>query len=298
MPNNYPSTSPQTRDEYNLDGESTQATDSTYAPPHTPYAEGSTIYETFDYPAASYLKHQTVGGQGFSDGWDGPSGKSFRMTGTNKGLFYGQGSDEVHLGSGRSTDIGLLDYGTRHLWFESDVENNRTFTNPISSTSFYCTMLIRAYDTAAYDPDTNPNPGTGAAERVQFRVQFTDGVNGTGNVRLNVGVDQGDLFVSGSTAGYSEGTVLADSLVDAKTYLLAMKRTATHAYASLIEADGKSSTLKSEPTWSISHSTATGVDFESIELFGNNTDPSSYRGLRVDEIRIADNWLDSVKGLV
>ena len=241
-------------------------------------AAGVTLYDSFDYPGGAYLKHQPD--------WDGPSGQSWRLTGTGKSLFFNQG-----------TGLGLVTDGSKHIWCESQVQNYRNLDTTISAQTTYCTMLVRAYDTAPYDPDVNPNPGTGGVERVKFRIQFYSGTDASGNMRMNIGIDQGTLFASAATSGYGVGDTQAGAFEDDKTYLLAMKRTATHVYASLIEADGDPTTLVSEPNWQVTDSGSTGVTFQSISLFGNNTDPDNDRGIRVDELRIADNWEDVVAGL-
>ena len=116
-------------------------------------------------------------------------------------------------------------------------------------------------------------------------------------MRLNAGISQGTLFVSAISQGYGVGDTRSGLFEDDKTYLLAMKRTGSAVYASLIEADGDPTTLDSEPTWQVTQSGTTGVNFQSINLFGNNTDADNDRGIRVDELRIADNWADAVKGL-
>ena len=241
-------------------------------------AAGVTLYDSFNYTSEGYLKHQA--------NWDGPSGQSWRITGTDKSLFFDQG-----------TGTGLVTDGSKHIWCEDQVENYRNLDTAISASTTYCTMLVRAYDTAPYDPDTNPNPGTGGVERVKFRIQFYSGTDAGGSMRLNVGITQGTLFVSATSQGYGVGDTRSGLFEDDKTYLLVMKRTSSNVYASLIEADGDPSTLDSEPTWQVTEGGLTGVTFESIQLFGNNTDPNNDRGIRVDELRIADNWADVVAGL-
>ena len=253
-----------------------------------PSAATDTVYDTFNYTAGGYLKHNSpeVSGQNWSGGWDGPSGQSWRITGTGQSLFFNQG-----------TGLGLATDGTAHIWCEDQVENYRNLDTAISASTTYCTMLVRPYDTAPYDPDTNPNPGTGGVERVKFRIEFYSGTDASGNMRLNAGIDQGTLFVGAITSGYGIGDTQAGAFEDGKTYLLAMKRTGIYVYASLIEADGDPTTLDSEPTWQVTQAGTTGVNFQSIKLFGNNTDPNNDRGIRVDELRIADNWADAVAGL-
>jgi hypothetical protein len=249
-------------------------------------AASGAIYDSFDYPSGGYLKHQSTGGQNWknSGGWDGTSGESWRITGTGKSLFYGQGSG-----------LGLVIDNTNHIWCESQVDNYRDFLSPISTSSTYCTMLVRAYDSRPYDPS---NTGT-AADVVKFRIEFYDGTDATGNMRMNVGINQGTLFANTNSTGYapSGSATSAGAFEDDKTYLLAMKRTGSGVFASLIEADGNPATLDSEPTWQINDAGLTGVNFQSMRLFGNNTDPSNFRGIRVDELRIADSWEDAVEGI-
>lgn len=249
-----------------------------------PSAATDTVYDTFSYTGGGYLKHNSpeVSGQNWDGGWDGPAGESWRISGTGQSLFFNQGT-----GTGLATD------GTAHIWCEDQVENYRNLDTAISASTTYCTMLVRAYDSRPYDPD---NTGT-AADVVKFRIQFYDGTDASGNMRLNAGITQGTLFVGASSSGYGVGDTQSGLFEDDKTYLLAMKRTGSAVYASLIEADGDPTTFDSEPTWQVTEVGATGVSFQSINLFGNNTDPDNNRGIRVDELRIADNWADAVAGL-
>jgi hypothetical protein len=252
----------------------------------TSSAAADVIYDSFNYPSGGYLKHQSTGGQNWKDsgGWDGTSGESWRISGTGKSLFYGQGSG-----------LGLVIDNTKHIWCESQVDNYRDFFSPIAASSTYCTMLVRAYDSRPYDPD---NTGT-AADVLKFRIEFYDGTDATGNMRMNVGINQGTLFANTNSTGYapSGSATSAGAFEDDKTYLLAMKRTGSDVFASLIEADGNPATLDSEPTWQINDAGLTGVNFQSMRLFGDNTDPSNFRGIRVDELRIADSWEDAVEGI-
>lgn len=258
------------------------------APIHIPYAASGVVYDSFSYPSGGYLKHQTTGGQNWKDsgGWDGTSGQSWRITGTGRGLFYNQGMG-----------LGLVADGTKHIWCESQVDNYRAFFSPIAASTTYCTMLVRAYDSRPYDPDST---GGTAADVVRFRIEFWTGTDATGNMRMNVGINQGTLFANTNSTGYAPlgSAKSAGAFEDDKTYLLAMKRTGTDVFASLIEADGKPDTIDSEPTWQINDAGSTGVNFQSMRLFGNNTDPNNYRGIRVDELRIADNWSDAVDGII
>jgi len=247
-----------------------------------PSAATDTVYDTFQYTAGGYLKHNSpeVSGQNWSGGWAGPSGESWRISGTGQSLFFNQGT-----GTGLATDA------TGHIWCEDQVENYRNLDTAISASTTYCTMLVRAYD-------SRPSGSAGtAADVVKFRIQFYSGTGASGNMRLNAGISQGTLFVSAISSGYGVGDTRTGLFEDDKTYLLAMKRTGSAVYASLIEADGDPTTLDSEPTWQVTEVGTTGVNFQSINLFGNNTDPANDRGIRVDELRIADNWADAVKGL-
>jgi len=241
-----------------------------------PFATSGTIYDDFDYASGIYLYNATDGGQGFNNAWYGAEGSTanWRMTGTGRSLFFDQLS---------TSEYGLISDGSGHIWCEYSCQNGRDFSSSLPASSTYCTMLVRGYD--------------GGASVAQMRIEFYSSTGATGNMRLNAGIDQGTLFVSPSVKGYSKGTTLPNAFQDGKTYLLAMKRTSSAVYASLIEADGDPSTLLSEPTWQIASSGTTGVSFQSIKLLGNNTNPNTGAGIRVDEIRIADSWEDAVDGI-
>jgi len=242
-----------------------------------PFATSGTIYDDFDYASGIYLYNATDGGQGFSGVWGGEEGSSanWRMTGTGRSLYFDQNST--------SNTYGLISDGSGHIWCEYSCYNLRNFTSSLPASSTYCTMLVRGYD--------------GGASVAQMRIEFYSSTGAIGNMRLNAGIDQGTLFVSHIDKGYSQGTTLPNALQDEKTYLLAMKRTSSAVYASLIEADGDPNTLLSEPDWQITSSGTTGVSFQSIKLLGNNTNPNTGAGIRVDEIRIADSWEDAVDGM-
>jgi hypothetical protein len=74
----------------------------------------------------------------------------------------------------------------------------------------------------------------------QMRLEFYEGKGAERTMRANVGIDGHRLFVSGSTTGYSPetGAGIDNVFEDETTYLLVMKRTATHVFAALIKADG------------------------------------------------------------
>lgn len=56
-------------------------------------------------------------------------------------------------------------------------------------------------------------------------------------------------------------------------------------------------TLAAEPAWQVRDDVATGVTFRSIRLLTNSTDANMGKGIRIDELRVANTWSDAVYGM-
>ena len=236
----------------------------------------SIAYADFDYGGGVSMTTTTENnGAGWTAAWASTGVSGLAASGTGKSLYFGQG------------DNGLIVDGSTHVWSESSKGNVRDFTTPLpTSGGVYCTALVRAY--------TNPAGEGGAAAAVQMRIQLHDAVAAGGNMRANVGIDQGTLFADGNTASYGAGDTLASAFADDTTYLLAMKRDGAKVYAALIPADGDPSTLAAEPVWQVEDAVATGVTFKSLRLLTSST---TGKGIRIDEIRVANTWDAAVYGL-
>ena len=231
-------------------------------------------HEEFDYGGGVNLTLETANnGTGWTAAWATTGVNGLVTSGTNKSLDFNQLP-------------GLVTDGSTHVWSESSKGNERDFTTAVdvATQDFYFTALVRAYG--------------GGASVAQMRANFYDGPGASGNMRANIGIDQGTLFADGNTAGYGVGDTLAAAFADDTTYLLAMKRTAGSVFGALIPADGLASTLAAEPTWQVQDDVATGVDLISIRLLTNSTNPNSGSGgIRIDEIRVATDWDSAVAGL-
>ena len=228
-------------------------------------------YEDFNYGGGVNLTTETTnGGTGWTAAWasTGPSG--LVTSGTGQSLWFDQSP-------------ALTADGSTHVFSDSNRGNERDWNAAVDlgTQSFYFTALIHVFS---------------GASTVDMRAEFYDGAGATGNMRGNVGITNGDLYTHVSAPGYAPGGGGVDAGVVTvnTTYLLAMKRTTSGISASLITADGMSSTLTSEPTWQVTDSGATGVDFRSIRLIANGTDG----GIRYDELRLATDWDSAVDGLV
>ncbi|MGB1128446.1 MAG: hypothetical protein ACPG4K_00250 [Haloferula sp.] len=230
------------------------------------------VYEPFDYAGGVNLTTSTDNnGTGWTDAWATTGVSGFVTSGTGKSLWFGQSPD-------------LITEGTTHIWSESSKGNERDFMTPLpASGDVYLTALVRAYG--------------GGASVAQLRAELHDGVGATGNMRANVGIDQGTLFVDGNTSGYGVGQTLGSAFAADTTYLLAMKRTGASVFAALIPADGNPATLAAEPVWQLQDNVATGVTFRSIRLLTNSTDANKGKGIRIDELRVANTWDAAVYGM-
>ncbi len=234
-------------------------------------------YEGFDYAGGQSLTAVTEnGGTGWAAAWEqGVTGvPGIPVSGTGMSLNFSQSPV-------------LINDGSSHIFATGNTANKRDLATGVNmgSSTLYATMLIRSF----IDDDQS---GGGSL----MRLEFFDGAGATGNMRGNVGIDNGALFVSAASGGFSpaSGDSLSDAFQDETTYLLAMKRTGSGISASLIEADGDLSTLEPEPTsWQVNHDGLTGVTFNSLRLIMNGTDT----GLRADELRVATSWDDAVAGM-
>ncbi|NNC89449.1 MAG: PEP-CTERM sorting domain-containing protein [Akkermansiaceae bacterium] len=229
-------------------------------------------YEDFDYGSGVNLTTETANnGSGWTAAWatTGPSGLT--TSGTGQSLWFGQNPP-------------LITDGSTHVISSTNRGNERDWntTVDLATENLYFTALVHVFSGASV---------------VDMRAEFWDGAGASGNMRGNVGITDGDLYVHASTGGYNPagGDSAAGVLAGNTTYLLAMKRTTSGISASLITADGNSSTFASEPgVWQVNDPGASGVDLTSIRLIANGTDG----GIRLDELRIATDWDSAVSGLV
>ncbi len=228
-------------------------------------------YEDFSYDGNVNLTLETNNnGVGWTAAWATTGVSGLMTSGTGQSLLFNQSPD-------------LFADGSTHVWSESSRGNERDFTTPvdIAPDTLYFTTLVRTYG--------------GGNSTADLRFEFYVGAGATSYMRANVGISDGHLFVDGNTSGYLVGTVSDNVIADATTYLLAMKRTSTAIYAALIEADGNSSTLASEPDWQVMDAVATGVAFQSLRFLSNGDGGGA--GIRVDELRIATDWSSAVSSI-
>ena len=231
-------------------------------------------YEGFDYGAGVNLTTETANnGTGWTAAWATTGVSGLTTSGSGQSLYFDQSPS-------------LTVDGSTHVFSESSKGNERDFTTTVdlATETFYFTALVRDYE--------------GGAGVAQMRANFFDGAGATGNMRANIGIDGGTLFVDGNTAGYGVGVTQADAFVTNTTYLLAMKRTGSSIFGALILADGNSATLAAEPVWQVQDNVATGVDLTSIRLLTNSTNASSGAGIRIDELSVATDWDSAVAGIV
>jgi hypothetical protein len=235
-------------------------------------------YEDFDYGGGLNLTTETSNnGTGWSAAWATTGVNGLVTSGNGQSLYFDQSP-------AFTTD------GSTHVFSESSKGNERDFTTTVdlATETFYFTALVRDYE--------------GGAGVAQMRANFFDGAGATGNMRANIGIDGGTLFVDGDstgTTGYNAtGDRLGSAFATNTTYLLAMKRTGSSIFGALILADGNSATLAAEPDWQVRDNVATGVDLTSIRLLTNSTNPNSGAGIRIDELRIATDWDNAVAGIV
>ncbi len=233
-------------------------------------------YEGFDYAGGvNFSATPSNGGTGWTGAWEstGLSGVSGLLTsGTGQSLAFAQAPPD-----------GFYTDGSNHVWSDTNRGNDRTWSPAVdlATQTLYFTALIRV---------------AAGADVVDMRATFWDGASATGNMRANIGISNGGLFVGAATDGYiTSGDNYATGLVaDQTTYLLAMKRTGSAISGSLITANGNLGTLQSEPTWQVTQTGASGVDLQSMRLILNGGDGGT---IRVDELRIATDWSSAVSGL-
>lgn len=226
-------------------------------------------YDGFDYPAGTIVGDN--GGTGWSGAWANGTGgvASLSANSTDNSLSFSQ---------------SLITDGSKYLFSSINTAGNRDLVTTINmaNATLYYTMLLRV---------------SAGADVVDMRTEFYTGAGATSNMRANVGITNGALFVSAATGGYAPAgnSGVAAGLVAADTtYLLAMKRNSAGISASLILADGDLSKLAAEPaTWDVVHVGASGVTFNSFRIVANGTDG----GILMDEVRIATSWNGAVTGL-
>jgi len=240
----------------------------------SPLSQAALIsYEGFDYGTGVNLTTETANnGTGWTAAWATTGVSGLTTSSNSQSLYFSQSP-------------ALTSDGSTHVWSESSKGNERDFTTSVDlgTETFYFTALVRDYG--------------GGAGVAQMRANFFDGAGASGNMRANIGIDGGTLFVDGNTAGYGVGGTLASAFATNTTYLLAMKRTGASIFGALIPADGSAGTLAAEPVWQVQDNVVTGVDLTSIRLLTNSTNASSGAGIRIDELRVATDWDSAVAGI-
>jgi hypothetical protein len=224
-------------------------------------------YEGFDYANNQNLTNSN-GGTGWSNDWD--------LVGEALPLLTSTSDESLAF----SQSPSLISDGSNHIVADINRANQRNFSPAVdlATQPFYFTMLFRVES---------------GADVVDMRAEFRDASN---NMRGNVGISNGGLFVATTTAGYiTSGSNYSAGLVGNDiTYLLVMKRDTNGISASLINATGDLSDLASEPvSWQVSESGLSGVDLTEITFAMNGADGL----IRADEMRIATTWADAVGGL-
>lgn len=229
------------------------------------------VYEPFDYTGnISLSSNPPNNGSGWSAPWAQTGVGVPGLTTSEKGqsLYFGQSPE-------------LISDGSTHIVSHSNSGNSRDFSMAVNlaSETLYFTALVRDYD--------------GGAPVARMRAEFRDANN---NMRANIGIDGGALFVDGNTFGYSpEGSDrLEGAFSTNRTYLLAMKRTGATIFGALVPADGDAATLASEPDWQVQDDLPTGVKLNSIRLLTNNTTPEKDGGILIDDLRVATDWSAAV----
>lgn len=239
-------------------------------------------YEDFDYSGGTNLTTTTLNnGTGWVDAWQntGPSVPGLIASGSGQSLYFGQ-------------TPSLFSDGSTHIFSEGNRGNERDFTSSVSlgSQDLYASVLLRGF----------AGDETGGASEADFRLEFWTGAGASGNMRANVGISDGTLYVDAQDTGYlpTGSDQAAGAFVDDVTYLLVMKRTGGIGgtiFASLIEADGNPATLAAEPvSWQVSDSVDSGVTLTSLRFLSSGDNDG---GLRFDELRIATDWDSAVGGL-
>ncbi len=227
-------------------------------------------HEPFAYAGGVNLTTETAdGGSGWTAAWESTGISGLVTSGTSRSLWFGQ-------------DPVLASDGSNHVFSDLNRGNRRDFTTAVNlgSQTLYFTALVHVY------------AGAGV---VDLRAEFWDGAGASGNMRGNVGISDGDLYVHASSSGYKpvEAGVAAGLVANETTYLLAMKRTGTGISAALIPATGDLGSLASEPAWQATHAGVSAVSLRSIRFIANGTGG----GIRIDELRIATSWSGAVDGL-
>jgi hypothetical protein len=245
----------------------------------SPLSQAALIsYEGFDYGTGVNLTTETANnGTGWTAAWATTGVSGLTTSGNSQSLYFGQSP-------------ALTSDGSTHVWSESSKGNERDLGTsiPLGSQTLYFTALVHGYAGST----------TGGASEADLRFGFFSGLGATGNMRANVGITDGTLFAATATDGYGVGDTAAGAFVDDTTYLLAMKRvggTGGAIFASLIEADGNSATIATEPgSWQVTQSGETGVTLQSLRFLTNGDGDG---GIRIDELRVATDWDSAVAGI-
>ena len=225
--------------------------------------------ESFDYPLGTELTGgRANGGIGWAGGWESTDGKEIRMDGGQHSLWFGNAP-------------GFNQDGTGHIRCGNSQFAIRDWSTPVDlqTSDLYFAALIRVSGTDA-----------------RCRVEFYDGAGASGNMRMNVGLNDTDgdgnvdLFVDASVGSYPAGAATNTPWIyQDTTYLLVAKRDRHGVSASLIPGDA---TAPTEPiVWDVSQSGTSGVDLQSMKL------TISTETVRFDELSIATTFAEAVAGL-
>jgi hypothetical protein len=225
--------------------------------------------EPFNYPPGTQLNDgMASGGSGWAGDWQSADGKDIYMAGEQASLWFGNtpayNQDGTGHMRGRTSDYAIRDWST---------------PVDLQSSDLYFSALIRISE-----PDSN------------CRLEFYDGAGASGNMRMNVGLNDYDgdgnvdLYIDADDPSYPVGATSNTVTINTDaTYLLVGKRDRENVSASLFSVKA---TVPSEPTvWGVSQSNSSGVVFQSLKFTVSTSD------VRLDDLCIATNFGEAVAGL-
>ncbi len=225
--------------------------------------------ESFGYrPGTPLTDGRAGGGSGWAGGWQSADGMEIYMAGEQASLWFGNtpayNQDGTGHMRGRRSDCAIRDWST---------------PVDLQTSDLYFSALIRISE-----PDSN------------CRLEFYDGSGASGNMRMNVGLNDYDgdgnvdLFVDADDSSYPVGATSNTATISTDaTYLLVGKRDRHSVSASLLPANA---VAPLEPTvWDVTQSNSSDAVFQSLKFTVSTND------VRFDELCIATNFAEAVAGL-